>query len=104
MPVVVVQKPKEKELKKGWRVRHKTITITKVKPAWQRRQELARKTVEDKEKAKDRQAAHNVMLIRVRGVEGMPEENQGASGAAARAAGKLGGFLSSIFGKKKKQA
>ncbi len=87
MSTVVVQKPKEKELRHGWRVKVRHKVIVKEKGSRERRIAL--------EKAKNSQAAHNVMLIRVRGVKA-----PGEGGLLAR----IRGWLGKLFGTRRKQA
>jgi len=89
MGTVVMQKPKEKELVKGWRTRTKVKVIVKEKGEREKRVAL--------EKAKNRTAAHNVMLIRVRGVRGPGEEAPGVVSTVK-------GWLNSLFKGKQKQA
>ena len=86
MPVAVLQKPKEKELVKGWRTKTRTKVIVKEKGV--RERHIAA------EKAKARTAAHNVMLIRVRGVRGPGEEMPGLVESVR-------GWLGKILGKRK---
>jgi len=89
MPTVVLQKPKEKELVKGWRTKTRTKVIVKEKGEREKRVAL--------EKAKNRTAAHNAMLIRVRGVRGPGEEGAGIVSTVK-------GWLNSLFKGKQKQA
>ena len=83
MSTVVVQKPKEKEIRHGWRVKVRHKVIVKEKGSRERLIAL--------EKAKDSQAAHNVMLIRVRGVRA-----PGEGGLL----GRVKGWLGKLFGRK----
>jgi len=88
MSTVVVQKPKEKEeVRHGWRVKVRHKVIVKEKGVRERR------IAEEKEKSS--RAAHNVMLIRVRGVK-----RAGDEGLLAR----IRGWVGSLFGRKRKQA
>ncbi len=80
MPVVVLRKPKEKEAKKGWRVRTKTITTTKIIPSRKKEAERARRS------------AHNYLLLREFGVKA-PGEEKGV-------VEKVKGWLGRILGKK----
>jgi len=85
MAVVVMKKPKEKRLeKKGWRTKTKTKTVA----GWNERKRIS------EEKMKVQRAAHNAMLLRVRGVRGPREE---APGLLER----LGDWMRSLFKKKK---
>lgn len=82
MPVVVMQKPKEKQIRYGWRVRTKTIVKT------------VRRTEESRlAKEQARRAAHNYLLLRELGVKA-PAERVGV-------VEKVKGWLNSIFGKGK---
>jgi len=81
MPVVVLQKPKEKQVRKGWRVKTATRVIVKQKP----RENLAAKRQASR-------SAHNYLLLREFGVKAPVREE----GLLDRAKGLLG----RIFGKK----
>jgi len=86
---VIVRKPKEKELeRKGWRTKTKTKVIV-------REREERRKRISE-EKIRTQRAAHNIMLLRVRGVHGIQEERQGLLE-------RLNNWLRSVFEKKTKE-
>lgn len=80
MPVVVMQKPKEKQVRKGWRVGTKVKTVQK-------------KGEDISAKRQASRSAHNYLLLREFGVKA-PAERAGVFE-------KVKGWLGSLFGKGK---
>ena len=86
MGAVVLRKPEER-VRRGWR--EKARTTDKTAKAMQAEK---RRAAEEKEKSRVKRAAHNAVLLRVRGVK--------APGRSAGVIGKVKAALESILRKK----